>query len=268
MVHPAGDQLPGHEKEEQGGQQGQADEGEDQPGAQPGAEDLAAPLQEELGEMPEDEEGEEQQQEGVDIKSPKARRLPVTGWPPWCTRCTSREVMATTSTRVMAMRARSRRRFRCSLRCSCVSRAVCLHQPFSGSLTVKVLPPPGGGVHRDGAVVVGDDLVDHRQPQAGAFILGGEKGVEDLFHDLRGHAFAGVLDGKPHLVVLGAAGTGQCGRRLPLASRAFLMRLTSTCFSWLGSACIRGSRGSSRSSRTEPFSSGGLGHQGLNFLDH
>ncbi len=68
VVHPAGNELPGHEKEEQGGQQGQTDEGEDQPGAQPGAEDLAASLQEELCQVAKDEEEEEQQQEGVEIE--------------------------------------------------------------------------------------------------------------------------------------------------------------------------------------------------------
>ena len=74
MVHPAGNELPGHDEEEQGGQQGQGDEGEDQAGAQPGAEDLATPLQKELGQMAEDEEGEEQQEKGVDIEQPEGEQ--------------------------------------------------------------------------------------------------------------------------------------------------------------------------------------------------
>jgi hypothetical protein len=45
------------------------------------------------------------------LRRPNARRLPVTGWPPRCTRLTSNEVIATTRISDMAMRTRSRRRF-------------------------------------------------------------------------------------------------------------------------------------------------------------
>ena len=68
VVHPAGNQLPGHEEEEEGGHQGQGDEGQNQPGPEVGAENFAPALEKKLGEVPEYEKGKEQEEEGVEIE--------------------------------------------------------------------------------------------------------------------------------------------------------------------------------------------------------
>ena len=67
VFQAAGDELPGDEKHEHGGDQGQADKGQDQAGAQAGAEDPGPPLHEQLGEVAENQKGEQEKQDGVDV---------------------------------------------------------------------------------------------------------------------------------------------------------------------------------------------------------
>ena len=82
VIHPAGDQLPGHEKQKQGGHQSQADKGQNQPGAQPGAEDLAPPLQKQLGQLAENQKGEEQQDKGVEVEEAEGQQAAGHRLPP------------------------------------------------------------------------------------------------------------------------------------------------------------------------------------------
>ena len=65
-----------------------------------------------------------------------------------------------------------------------------------GQVDLEGRPLPRLAVHVDEAVVLFDDAVNRRQPQAGALadFLGGEEGLEELCQRLFVHAAAVVAD--------------------------------------------------------------------------
>ena len=195
VIHPAGHQLPGHDEDKEGGQQGQGNEGQDQTGPQTGTEYLATPLQKELGQVAKNEKGEQEQEEGVDIQESEGQE-------------TAGHRLAALPHQVDFQGGNghhqdqrygdedaSRRRFCCSWgEVSWWGEPLRSISTFFRQSHREGTAASGGAVHRNGAVVIGDNLVDHRQPQAGALVLGGVKRMEDLFLDVLRHPLAGILD--------------------------------------------------------------------------
>src|SRR5512137_1641922 len=71
-------------------------------------------------------------------------------------------------------------------------------------------------VHRHAPLVPLDDPVDHREPQPGALLLGGEERVEDLLHELGRDARPVVLEDDLEAVLLWAGPGGHAqGPSLP-----------------------------------------------------